>query len=186
MAYTYKKNHISTSKHSLKCPNAMTAQYITVHNTANDVPASNEISYMHSNDREVSFHIAVDDKEAVEGLPLNRNGWHSGDGHGDGNRKSIAIEICYSTDYGSKYDQSENNAIDLIVSMLKERGWGVDRILIRNLWSNKSQRRSTFYSHLHDHLYSANNCDPMAHLRLLLCHPQRYERTLHGHCCAYN
>ena len=78
-----------------------------------------ELNYMHNNDLEVSFHIAVDDREAIEGVPLNRNCWHCTDGHGDGNRKSIGVEICYSTDYGSKYDASEENAIELIVSMLK-------------------------------------------------------------------
>lgn len=138
MAYAYKKNHVPNSLYSLKCPNAMTAETITVHNTANKVPASNEINYMISNTNEVSFHIAVDDKEAIEGLPLNRNDWHSGDGQGDGNRKSIAIEICYSTDDESKYDASEENAIELIVSMLKERGWGIDRVKYHNDWSDKN------------------------------------------------
>ncbi len=42
------------------------------------------------------FHIAVDDKEAVQGIPLERNAWHCGDGGGNGNRKSIGVEICYS------------------------------------------------------------------------------------------
>lgn len=27
------------------------------------------------NDKQVSFHVAVDDKEAVQGLPLERNAW---------------------------------------------------------------------------------------------------------------
>ena len=32
------------------------------------------------NDNEVSFHFAVDDKEVVQGIPLDRNAWHAGDG----------------------------------------------------------------------------------------------------------
>ena len=50
------------------------------HNTANDATARNEISYMTNNDYETSFHYAVDDKEIVQGLPENRNGWHASDG----------------------------------------------------------------------------------------------------------
>ncbi|MEC2444681.1 N-acetylmuramoyl-L-alanine amidase, partial [Bacillus cereus] len=47
--------------------------------------------YMIRNDNQVSFHIAVDDKEAVQGIPLERNAWHTGDGNGNGNRKSIGV-----------------------------------------------------------------------------------------------
>ena len=40
----------------------------------------------------------LDEDEVIQGLPLNRNGWHAGDGiNGKGNRKGIAIEICKST-----------------------------------------------------------------------------------------
>ena len=34
---------------------------------------------MTNNNYETSFHYAVDDKEIVQGLPLDRNGWHSSD-----------------------------------------------------------------------------------------------------------
>jgi N-acetylmuramoyl-L-alanine amidase CwlA len=51
------------NKISLKCPYSMTPEFVVIHNTANDAPAKNEISYMHSNNDTVSFHFAVDDKE---------------------------------------------------------------------------------------------------------------------------
>ena len=60
----------------------MNPEFITVHNTYNDATAENEVSYMIRNDNQVSFHIAVDDKEAVQGIPLERNAWHTGDGNG--------------------------------------------------------------------------------------------------------
>lgn len=41
------------------------------------------------NNNELSFYIAVDDKEAVQGIPLDRNSWHCGDGGGNDNRKFI-------------------------------------------------------------------------------------------------
>lgn len=66
------------AKYGVKCPTEMNAQYITVHNTANDATAANEIKYMQGNDKEISFHVAVDDKEAIIGVPLNRHAWHCG------------------------------------------------------------------------------------------------------------
>lgn len=65
------------TKWNIKCPYNMTPIGITVHNTANDASALSEIKYMISNNAETSFHYAVDDKEAVQGLPLDRNGWHA-------------------------------------------------------------------------------------------------------------
>ena len=69
---------VPSSKYGIKCPYAMTPQGITIHNTANDASAQNEIAYMTNNDQEVSYHYAVDDVEAIQGLPLDRNGWHAG------------------------------------------------------------------------------------------------------------
>lgn len=123
------KNLVSTSKYNIKCPYGMTPSRIVVHNTANDASARNEISYMISNDQEVSFHYAVDDKEAVQGIPENRNAWHCGDGAtGKGNREGIAIEICYSKNGGSRFTKAEQNAAQLIADILKRYGWGVGAV----------------------------------------------------------
>lgn len=119
---------VSSSKYSIKCPNLVDMHGITVHNTANDASALNEINYMINNNYETSFHFAVDDVQAVQGLPLNRNGWHASDGKGPGNMSTIAIEICYSKSGGSKFDKAEENAAELIAQLLKERGWSIDRV----------------------------------------------------------
>ena len=127
-----------SNKISIKCPYEMTPEYISVHNTANDASAMAEISYMLGNPYEVSFHFAVDDYRAVQGLDENRNGWHAGDGgNGTGNRKSIGIEICYSKSGGDKFTKAENNAVELIVHLLKKYGWGIDRVKKHQDWSNK-------------------------------------------------
>lgn len=128
---------VPSSKYNIKCPYEMTPEYITVHNTANDASAENEISYMNNNNNEVSYHFAVDDKMIVQGLPLDRNGWHAGDGNGTGNRKSIGIEICYSKSGGDKFTKAENNAVELIVHLLKKYGWGIDRVKKHQDWSGK-------------------------------------------------
>lgn len=124
-----KKNLVSESKYSIKCPYEMTPEFIVVHNTANDAPARNEIAYMISNNNEVSFHYAVDDVEIVQGIPTNRNTWNAGDGaNGRGNRRGIAIEICYSKSGGDRFIKAEQNAVKFIASILKEKGWGIDRV----------------------------------------------------------
>ena len=124
-----KKILVDGSKYNIKCPYEMNAEFIVVHNTANDATAENEVKYMIGNDKKVSFHYAVDDKEVVQGIPENRNAWHAGDGSkGNGNRKGLAIEICYSKSGGDKFIEAEKNAAELIAGILKEKGWGIDKV----------------------------------------------------------
>ena len=132
------KNLVSESKYSVKCPYSMTPEFIVVHNTANDATAANEVKYMISNNNQVSFHFAVDDKEIVQGLPLDRNAWACGDGaNGKGNRKGIQIEICYSKSGGVRFENAEKNAAKFIAQLLKERGWGIDKVKKHQDFSNK-------------------------------------------------
>ena len=52
-----------------------------------------------------------------------------GDGvNGKGNRKGISIEICYSKSGGDKFIKAEQNAAKFIASILKEKGWGIDKV----------------------------------------------------------
>lgn len=122
------KKIVPESKYGIKCPYTMKPTRIVVHNTANDATARNEISYMTNNNYEISFHYAVDDKEVVQGIPENRNAWHSGDGNGKGNREGIAIEICYSKSGGDRFIKAEKLAVELIVDILKRYNWGVDKV----------------------------------------------------------
>lgn len=132
------KNLVSESKYSVKCPYSMKPEFIVVHNTANDATAANEVKYMISNNNQVSFHFAVDDKEVVQGLPTDRNAWHAGDGgSGRGNRYGIAVEICYSKSGGARFENAEKNAAKFIAQLLKERGWGVDNVKKHQDFSNK-------------------------------------------------
>lgn len=127
-----------SNKYNIKAPYTMTAEYITVHNTANDASAKSEVAYMLNNNKNTSFHVAVDDVEAILAIPLNRTAWHAGDGaNGTGNRKTIGIEICYSKSGGSRFDKAEQNAAYLIAKMLIERNWGIERVKKHQDWSNK-------------------------------------------------
>ncbi|WP_310794749.1 N-acetylmuramoyl-L-alanine amidase [Lysinibacillus sp. A4] len=115
----------------------MAPQFITVHNTANDAPAENEILYMLTNSNQVSYHVAVDDKNVIQAIPFNRNAWHCGDGQGNGNLKSIGVEICYSKNGGARYAIAEENAVQYIASLLKQYGWGIERVKKHQDWNGK-------------------------------------------------
>ena len=117
-----------SDKVKIKCPYAMKPTRIVIHNTANDASAENEIAYMHTNNNQTSFHFAVDDKRIIQGIELNRNAWHASDGNGKGNREGIAIEICYSKSGGERWLKALENAAELTAKLLKDYGWGIDRV----------------------------------------------------------
>ncbi|MEO2564619.1 N-acetylmuramoyl-L-alanine amidase [Clostridium tertium] len=134
------KNLIPGSQYSTKCPYLMTPKGICIHNTANDAPAINERNYMAraDNQNEVSFHIAVDDNQAIQCVPFNRNTWHAGDGgSGQGNRNYIAVEICYSRSGGERFIKAEQRAAKEVAALLKQYGWGISQIRKHQDFSGK-------------------------------------------------
>lgn len=143
MSYTYRVIELDKAKYSIKSPFKMDAKYIVIHNTDNDASAANEIAYMQRNENKVSFHIAVDDVEAIQGLPLDRSAHHAGDGAGEGNRKGIAIEICYSLSGGERFIAAQENAALLTASMLLARGWDISRVKKHQDFSGKYCPRRT-------------------------------------------
>lgn len=133
-----RKNYVASSKYPLKAPTKFsTIKGITVHNTDNDASANNEVAYMRRNGLQTGFHIAVDDKEAVIGIPLDRHCWHAGDNLGDGNMKTIGIEICYSLSGGKRFDKAEKNCAILLRAMLEVYGFNLSNIYQHHDWSGK-------------------------------------------------
>lgn len=126
------------NKYSIKCPYEMTPEYITIHNTYNNASAMAEVSYMLGNNLKTSFHVAVDNERVVTAIPFNRNAYHAGDGrNGTGNRKSIGIEICYSKTGGERFEQAERLCAEYVAYLLKQYGWGIDRVKKHQDWSGK-------------------------------------------------
>lgn len=129
----------------------MTPKKITLHNTDNQMPAHNEISYMRNNNNQVSYHVAIDEKEAIQGLSYYRNGWHSGDGgNGYGNRNTIGVEICRNYDRSrkttnlveplkSQYSKAEQNAIKFVAQLCIDLGIiaNNNNIKTHNDWNGK-------------------------------------------------
>lgn len=104
---------------------------ITVHNTGlPGVPAVNfRKSLARADNMEyASFHIVVDDTQAIECIPLDETAYHCA--HEYGNAHSIGIEIC-------EVEGAEHKAAELIASMLNERGWGTDRVTTHQRWNGK-------------------------------------------------
>ncbi len=124
-----KQNLLSQSKYDLKVPVESCAKdmkYIVVHNTANDASAANEVAYMIRNDSSTSFNAAVDDKEIVVGIPLDKGAFAAG--QRDGNAHGIHIEICYSLSGGTRFDKAEKNAAEYIAKLLTERKWDISHV----------------------------------------------------------
>lgn len=142
---------VASSKYGIKCPNTMVPKKITIHNTDNQMPADNEISYMRNNNNQVSFHVAVDEKEAVQGLPFNRNGWHAGDGgNGYGNRNTVGIEMCRNYDrsrkttnlndpLNSQFKKTFDNTIKVVAQLCVDLGIVANKSNIKQHkdWSGK-------------------------------------------------
>lgn len=140
MSVNYRVEHIPvTTPHNRRPGTRMEASTITIHNTANpSSTARNERAWLTNslNTRTASFHIVIDDKEAIEVIPLNEVAWHAGDGSSSssGNRTSIGIEICES----GNYEQTLQHAARLVAGMLLERNWGTDRLRRHYDWSGKN------------------------------------------------
>lgn len=129
---------VPQNKYDIKCPYEMNPEFIIVHNTANDASAMAEISYMIGNNNKVSFHCAVDNTRIVQGIPFNRNSWNAGDGkNGDGNRKGISIEICYSKSGGEKFKDAERLSAEYIAYLLKQYKWEINKVKKHQDFSNK-------------------------------------------------
>lgn len=129
-----------SSKYGVKCPYTMEPEGITIHNTANDASAKNEVSYMITNNNEVSYHWAVDDVRAVQGISMDRNTWNAGDGgSGYGNRKTISIEICYSKSGGDRFNTAEQNAAELIARLMLQYKWGPELIGTKRINTHQSR-----------------------------------------------
>ena len=137
---TWTKMLVPSSKYNIKCPYSMNPSAVTRHDTANDASAMSEISYMIGNSLEVSYHVAVDDYRAVQGLPFNRNGWHAGDGSKatGGNRTSIGVETCYSKSGGDRYVKACDNALTVIAKICHDEGIPVTRVFYHKHWSGKN------------------------------------------------
>jgi N-acetylmuramoyl-L-alanine amidase len=119
------------------------ATYITVHSTSNRGGTAlqhargmaagnfrgkskwNRTGYM-------TWHFTVDDKVAIQSLPLNIQGEHA-DHDGPGNRTSIAIEICEFSD-PRRQAAAVDRAARLVAWLMHEERIPLDRVVPHYHW----------------------------------------------------
>ena len=137
MAYTLSQMWLPESLYGLKASYAMTPQGIVVHNTAGSASARSEATAMLNNGSSVSYHVVIDETEAIELIPFSRNAWHAGDGStGFANRNLIGIEIARSMDYSDdKYDRAEANAVEYIAWVCVQYCWTSNELNQHNWYS---------------------------------------------------
>lgn len=116
---------------------------ITLHSTGNTSPSAGAIAHgsylqnLENKDEEYkSWHITVSHDKIVQHLPLTEQAYHSGDGeHGYGNTSTIGIEIAENI----AYDQSERNAVKLIVALMRHFAFDISTIQPHRHYSNSKK-----------------------------------------------
>lgn len=111
-------------------------KFLTIHSTGNaKSSAQNERDWLTNpgNNRQASFHIAVDEKEAIQCIPFHEVAYHAGDGQGNGNRASIGMEICESGDRA----KTLKNAAELAAKLLNQYNLPISKMVQHNHWSGK-------------------------------------------------
>lgn len=152
----------------------MIPEYLTIHSTSNlKSTAQNERDNLNrvSNTTSTGFHIAVDDIQAIECIPLDMVAFHAGDGvNGTGNTKSIGLEICESGDRNKTIE----NAVVISAKILHERNWGIDRLKRHYDWAGKNCPRILNYNNWQG--WNEFKSKVQAHLNLLNYKPHWAEK----------
>lgn len=111
---------------------------ITIHETANTSKGADAQAHADLQSgggaRNASWHITVDDTEAIRSYPDTAQCWHAGTD--EGNRTSIAIEICVNDggDYDAAFKRAAAEARDLRIKHKLDR----DKVVQHNHWSGKN------------------------------------------------
>lgn len=138
---------------------------ITVHNTESiSVSSSTTMAEQYTratvngNMKDVRVHFYVDDVCAWQNLPLSLSGWHAADGSGNGNSKTIAIEVIGDS------AKAEANAVKLTAYLLKQYSLNADSNLFTHThWLNVMDGKSGNI----DYLNTADNSRKMCPIYIL-------------------
>lgn len=113
-------------------------RYITIHETANYDKGAGAQRHadLQTNGFSSSFHWQVDDKVAIQSFPHSVRCWHGGDGRGEGNMSSIAIEVCVNKD--SDFATAIRNTAALVRKIMRDEKIPIERVVQHNHWSGKN------------------------------------------------
>lgn len=111
--------------------------YITCHETANERVGADAQAHadLQSNGgaRQASWHVQVDDKEAIRSYPDTAQCWHAGTD--EGNRDSLAVEICVNAD--GDYDAAFRNAAEVVREWRIKHKRPRSAVKQHNYWTGK-------------------------------------------------
>lgn len=133
---------------------------VTIHNTewinvsSNTTPAEQYVrATVNGNMKDVRVHFYVDDYCAWQCIPLTLSGWHAADGSGNGNRKTIAIEVIGNS------SKAEQNAVKLTAYLLNKYNLTVDQNLFtHSYWMNVRDGKTGSIDYLNTTYNSKKNC----------------------------
>ena len=107
-------------------------KYIVLHYTGNaSDSAKGNSNYFNGGDRNASAHYFVDNNSIYQVVEDSNAAWSVGDGYGRygiTNYNSINIEMCTSGNYNVS-EETENNAIDLVKTLMAKYGVSIDRVV---------------------------------------------------------
>lgn len=124
--------------------------HITIHNTSNKSRGANanmhsrfvrDTGYYTVKDSKsgdekkhwVSWHFTVDDKSAIQHLPLTEKGYHAGN---NGNNQSIAIEICMNSDNDQVL--ANDRAAQLTALLCYDLSIPIMNVVTHKAWAGKN------------------------------------------------
>lgn len=109
---------------------------ITVHETANRSRGAGAQAHANlqanGNVRQASWHIQVDDTEAIRSFTDDMKCWHAGREAAD----SLSLEICVNED--SDYDKALENAADVVKQWREKHNLGRGDVKNHNDWTGKN------------------------------------------------
>lgn len=110
---------------------------ITVHETANTKPTANAANHADlqsdGNVRQASWHITVDDTEAVRSYPDTAQCWHGGTK--EANETSIAVEICVNSD--GDYNKAFKRAAGVVKDLRAKHRIPRSKVFDHAHWTGK-------------------------------------------------
>lgn len=115
----------------------MNPEYITVHDTGNtmdEFSADNFVIFLQEYSEENGWHYTVGDDVIYQHLPLDEIAWHCGDEDGDGNMKSIGVEICMNESLDR--EKAEEKAQELIAMLMVDKDIPIENVVQHSYWDD--------------------------------------------------
>ncbi|MFT4177343.1 MAG: N-acetylmuramoyl-L-alanine amidase [Luteolibacter sp.] len=141
----WKTDMIPRGKYGRRGPRHMRPRYITIHSTQN----RSADAYRHGMALKrgalrtgqypgyLTWHFTVDDRVALQHLPLNEQGVHA-DFAGPGNKYSIGIEMCEHR--GCNLGVTIDRTAKLTALLMKQEGIPLSRVVPHYHWPRKGKR----------------------------------------------